>query len=170
MKSGLNPLKDVKEVIILARELTVVDDQLLVLLLVFFLQDFQLVLGDLQIVDNPGPNIADGGQQTIGTIHEVMILLDQVSPNFLSKSSDTYPSGQRPNHMIEMAPHNSGVAHGLGTLVVVAVLVGPIVCPCEEELEQNWIGEILDTASVNFFGDTASILSGPLTPFSSQCH
>ena len=78
---GLDPLKNVKEMVILVRQSTLVVNQLLVGLLNLVLRDLQLVLRGLQIVNDTRPNVADGGQRTVGTVHEVMMLSNPVSPN-----------------------------------------------------------------------------------------
>ena len=62
VESGLDPLEDIKEMIVLVSKLTLVNGQLLVDLPVCFLHSLHLVLGDLWIINNARPNITDSGQ------------------------------------------------------------------------------------------------------------
>ena len=77
----LNPLDDVEQVIVLASKTTLIGHQLLVDLLNLLLRDLQVVLRCLQVIDNAGPNIANGSQWLIGAIHEVAMLHDLISLN-----------------------------------------------------------------------------------------
>ena len=92
------------------------------------------------------------------------MLPNQVSSGSLSISSNTYLSCQRPDCLIEATPHHSRMAHGLSALVIAVVLVRPIVRPHEEELEQDWIGEVLSITSKDLFRDMTGVSPQPIVP------
>ena len=78
--------------------------------------------------------------------------------------NDTYLGGQRTDCVVQTTPHDGGVTHGLGALIIAAVFVIPIKGPHKEELEQDRIGEVLGRTSPDLFGNTTRVSPKTVIP------